>query len=53
MSNLNELPEFRYDPDTETMYRKHGEGWVELGCSECDWTREYPANTVPVLTIDE
>ena len=53
MSNLNELPEFRYDPDTETMYRKNGDGWVELGCSECDWTRAYPENTLPVLTIDE
>lgn len=53
VSNLNELPEFRYDPDTETMFRKSGEGWVELGCMECDWTAEYPANTEPVFTIDE
>lgn len=53
LSNLNELPKFRYDPETETMYRKHGDGWVELGCCECDWTPAYPVNTVAVLSIDE
>lgn len=53
MSNLNELPDFRYDPDTETMYRRQEGGWAELGCSECDWNIAYPANTVAVLSIDE
>jgi hypothetical protein len=53
MSNLNVLSEFRYDPDTETMYKKSGNGWAELGCSECDWTTAYPENTVQVFSVDE
>ena len=53
MGSLIQLNEFRFDPETETMYKMTGEGWAELGCSECDWHTYLPVPTLPVVVLDE
>lgn len=59
MSNLTELPQFRYDPDSERMFLKNPGitgGWVELtshyGDLYADWELDL-IDTVSVVTIDE
>ena len=54
MSNLTELDQFRYDPETGTMYERTGSSWLELGCVECYSHDTLPAGaTQTVVAVDE
>lgn len=59
MSNLTELPQFRYDPDSERMFLQNPGitgGWVELTSytGECYSDEEFARfETLGVVTVDE